>query len=197
MGSFGGVEGGNGGSGGGSGYMGSLLNSMSLMLEEFYRHLSVVAVSSMTGKGITEFFEAVDKKAAEYTRDYKPELERRQKERQAAKSGRREKELGKLMKDMSVSSPSKSTGGFKAARAAQLQDGGTLSDMEDSDIEAEMTSPDDDEDEDEDEKGEKGEDGGLTGRYKKALAEEGGGKAGPSGDDHSFTRYLRASQING
>lgn len=36
--------------GGGSGYMGSLLNSMSLVLDEFYKHLSVVGVSSMTGE---------------------------------------------------------------------------------------------------------------------------------------------------
>jgi GTPase SAR1 family protein len=36
--------------GGGSGYMGSLLNSMSLVLDEFYKHLSVVGVSAMTGE---------------------------------------------------------------------------------------------------------------------------------------------------
>ena len=202
MGSFGGVEGGNGEFGGGSGYMGSLLNSMSLMLEEFYRHLSVVGVSAMTGKGITEFFEAVDEKAAEYTRDYKPELERRQKERQAAKSSRREKELGRLMKDLNVSSSAakSTTGGLKTARAAKLQDGGSLSDMEDSEVEAEMTNPDDDDDDDDDDEDEEdgeAEDGGLTRRYKEALAEEGGRKAGPSNDDHSFTRYLRASQMNG
>jgi len=65
-GSFGGFEGSAGGAGGGSGYMGSLLNSMSLMLEEFYRHLSVVGVSSMTGKGIDDFFRAVSQKAEEF-----------------------------------------------------------------------------------------------------------------------------------
>lgn len=36
--------------GGGSGYMSSLLNSMSLVLDEFYKHLSVVGVSAMTGE---------------------------------------------------------------------------------------------------------------------------------------------------
>lgn len=101
-GSFGGVEGGNGGLGGGSGYMGSLLNSMSLMLEEFYRHLSVVGVSSMTGKGIPEFFEAVNDKAEEFKRDYLPELEKRRAARQSEKQNRREEELGKLMKDMNI-----------------------------------------------------------------------------------------------
>jgi len=94
-GSFGGFEGSSGGAGGGSGYMGSLLNSMSLMLEEFYRHLSVVGVSSMTGKGINEFFDAVAEKAEEYERDYRPELEKRWADREKEKGGRREKELGR------------------------------------------------------------------------------------------------------
>ena len=197
-GSFGGREGGNGGLGGGSGYMGSLLNSMSLMLEEFYRHLSVVGVSSMTGKGVEGFFEAVAEKAKEFERDYKPELEKRQKERASDKERRREKELGKLMKDMNVGEGTrKAEGGLRAAKEAQLKGGSTLSDLEDEmedDAEAEMVEPD--EDEEEDAEGEDGE-GGLSERYKKALAEEGGAKAGPSDGEHSFTRYLRASQMNG
>src|SRR5690606_30300706 len=45
---------------GSGGYMGSLLNSMSLMLDEFYKHLSMVGVSAMTGQGIDEFLEAVE-----------------------------------------------------------------------------------------------------------------------------------------
>ena len=204
-------EGGPGvGGGGGSGYMGSLLNSMSLMLEEFYRHLSVVGVSSMTGKGVPEFFEAVKEKAAEYERDYKPELERRQKERQEEKKGRREKELAQLMKDVNVKGSSstaspgskgKSAGGL---RKAQLQkdkanrQGETLSDLEDEmedDIPAEMVEPDEDEDYD---NTEDAEDGGagtatLTHRYKKALNDEGGGGGGGTGglgDEASFAKYL-------
>ena len=192
-GSFGGMEGGNGPLGGGSGYMGSLLNSMSLMLEEFYRHLSVVGVSSMTGQGIKEFFDAVGEKAKEYERDYKPELERRREERQKDKVNRREKELGKLMKDMNVSSSGgKSSTGLKTAKAAQASQRGTLSDLEDEDAEIEME--DEGEDEDEEEEGEEGAaSDGLTQRYKDALTDEGGSKA----DDHSFTRYLRASNMNG
>ena len=65
--------------------MSSLLNSMSLMLEEFYSHLNVVAVSSMTGKGTDDFFRAVDEKAKEFERDYRPELERRREARQQGK----------------------------------------------------------------------------------------------------------------
>ena len=196
-GSFGGMEGGNGGLGGGSGYMGSLLSSMSLMLEEFYRHLSVVGVSSMTGFGAKEFFDAVAEKATEYERDYKPELERRREQRQTEKEGRREKELGKLMQNMNVHSGSTKTSG--ASKSTTLRkDAHTLSDLEDErddDVEVEMTEPDDD---DTDGGDEEGGDGGLTKRYKNALADEGGsgGRAGPAtNDDHSFTRYLRANQM--
>ncbi len=122
-GSFGGFEGGNGGQAGGSGYMGSLLNSMSLLLEEFYRHLSVVGVSSMTGQGIPEFFDAVNNKAQEFERDYKPELEKRRRERREGKESKREKELGKLMKDMNVSESRRET-------SSERQDLDTVSDMD-------------------------------------------------------------------
>jgi GTPase SAR1 family protein len=169
-GSFGGVEG--GGMGGGSGYMGSLLNSMSLMLEEFYSHLSVVGVSSMTGQGINEFFEAVAEKAQEFERDYKPELERRKRQREEEKKAHREKELGKLMKDMAVS------GEQSTQPKAPTSEMDTLSDMED--------------EEDEEEAGEGDDVDGLTARYKEALEETGGSS---TNDDHSFTRYLRASQM--
>ena len=58
----------------GSGYMGSLLHSMSLVLEEFYNHLSVVGVSSMTGEGVDDFFDAVQKKKEEQSMDTKEAL---------------------------------------------------------------------------------------------------------------------------
>jgi len=98
------------GGGGGSGYMGSLLNSMSLVLEEFYRHLSVVGVSAVTGAGVGEFFEAVEGKRAEFERDYRPELERRRREREREKVGRREEELGRLMRDVHVEAESEGAG---------------------------------------------------------------------------------------
>ncbi|KAL6717921.1 hypothetical protein ACLMJK_004006 [Lecanora helva] len=192
-GNFGGFEGSGGGLGGGSGYMGSLLNSMSLMLEEFYRHLSVVGVSSMTGKGIDEFFEAVGAKAEEFQRDYKPELEKRRQEREEQKKGQREKELGKMMKDMNVSESSKAPGTRRSAKPAQGKFTDTLSELEDeanSEPEAQLVDPDDEDDEDE-------ADDGLEQRYKQALTENESSAAtgATSSDEHSFTRYLRSSQV--
>ncbi|KAL8681161.1 MAG: hypothetical protein Q9186_002693 [Xanthomendoza sp. 1 TL-2023] len=202
-GSFGGVEGAEGGIGGGSGYMGSLLNSMSLMLEEFYRHLSVVGVSSMTGQGVTEFFEAVHEKAEEFERDYRPELERRQQERRKQRESKREKELGKLMKDMNVASGvSKSAKDPTTNRNLNEDTVDTLSDMESDDSvpnaqrdSEEMMDEDENENEDEDEGGSASNGDGLTKRYENALAEDGHSGNGPSTQDHSFTRYLRASSM--
>jgi translation initiation factor IF-2 len=42
------------------------MNSMSLVLDEFYSHLKVVGVSAVTGEGMDEFFQAVDEATVEY-----------------------------------------------------------------------------------------------------------------------------------
>ncbi|EGP91185.1 uncharacterized protein MYCGRDRAFT_98423 [Zymoseptoria tritici IPO323] len=84
----------------GGGYMGPLLNSMSLVLEEFYNQLSVVGVSSMTGDGVDDFFAAVEEKRVEFEKDYKPELIRRRAEAEEQKSQIREQEVNRMMKDM-------------------------------------------------------------------------------------------------
>jgi GTPase SAR1 family protein len=173
-GSFGGLEGSASGMGGGSGYMGSLLNSMSLMLEEFYSHLSVVGVSAMTGAGMKEFFEAIDEKAQEFERDYRPELERRKKQRAEKEEESRQKELGKLMKDMAVSGEGGPTVTNKPPVPNDDMD--TLSDLED----------EDDEDETVDDENKEGE-AGLEDRYKQALAAS--GQADP--EDVSWARYIR------
>ena len=175
VGVFGG-EGAAGPIGGGSGYMGSFLNSMSLMLEEFYRHLSVVGVSSMTGAGVDEFFEAVEEKRKEFERDYKPELERKRKEREEEKEKQREIELGKLLKDMNVSSTSK-------AESSKKDEAETVSEAED----------DDDSDDDYGDVGPSSgrDDAGLSQRYKQALDESGNTI---SAEEQSFVRYLRQSQ---
>ncbi|KAJ5217285.1 hypothetical protein N7468_010293 [Penicillium chermesinum] len=185
-GAFGG-EGSVGGFGAGSGYMGSLLNSMSLMLEEFYRHLNVIGVSSMTGDGIDEFFEAVETKKQEFERDYKPELERKKKEREESKDSQREIELGKLMKDMHVSG--------SARRGPEGPE--TVSEAEDDEDDIIKRGLADGEDDSEEEYGadpDDGDDEGLSARYKQALS--GSSSQGPATEaDNSFMRYLRANQM--
>jgi hypothetical protein len=83
-------------------YMNSLMNSMSLVLDEFYKHLKAVGVSSMTGDGIKEFFDAVDASQEEYEREYLPELERARAQRERSLQAIKEDSMDRLMKDLAV-----------------------------------------------------------------------------------------------
>lgn len=162
---FGGVE----GEGGGSGYMSSLLHSMSLMLDEFYAHLSFVGVSAMTGQGVDEFFEAVKEKADEFNRDYLPELERRRDQREDQKKKQREKELDKMMKGMSMDAP------HPQGVIPPSQD-----DDDDDDVESDGEDVDDYPDDDEMDRE------GLQARYQAAMDS----KQDSVGADASFAKYL-------
>ena len=170
----------------GGGYMGPLLNSMSLVLEEFYNHLSVVGVSSMTGDGIDDFFEAVETKRQEFETDYKPELERRRQEAEEQKGQIREQEVSRMMNDMSVSSKAKGTGKY-----AKKEEPETVSDMEDMEDEDEddhgLVDPDG-RDEEEEEINKAFEEG-VKARYEAALRE-----SGPAAAASSAAEYIRQSQ---
>ncbi|KAI0925389.1 hypothetical protein AcV7_005646 [Taiwanofungus camphoratus] len=83
-------------------YMNSLMNSMSLVLDEFYKHLTAVGVSSMTGAGIKEFFEAVEASRTEYATEYLPELERARAAREKSLQAAKEDSMNRLMKDLAV-----------------------------------------------------------------------------------------------
>ncbi|RHZ88484.1 hypothetical protein Glove_22g229 [Diversispora epigaea] len=87
-------------------YMSNLMNSMCMVLEEFYNNLKVVGVSAVTGEGIDEFFVAVDEAVKEYEEIYKPELERLIQEKARKKEDEKHAQLDKLMKDLEVSDSS-------------------------------------------------------------------------------------------
>lgn len=94
----------------GSGYMASLVNSMSLMLEEFYSTLDVVGVSSYTGEGFDEFLDTVDKKVDEYNEFYQQERERVIKEKKDREKLEKDKQLSHLMKDLGIKDDKKEKG---------------------------------------------------------------------------------------
>ncbi|KAK0289330.1 hypothetical protein LTR35_002526 [Friedmanniomyces endolithicus] len=176
---------------GGGGYMGSLLNSMSLVLEEFYNALSVVGVSAMTGEGVEGFFEAVEGKRGEFEREYKPELERRRGEAEKQKGEVRELEARRMMRDMSVSSKAKGTGKYAGAGGGgrpKREEPETVSDAEamseDEEDEGGLEDPDEEE-MDEDAMFEEG----LKARYEAALREQ----QGPAASVKS-AEYIRKSQ---
>jgi len=67
-------------------YMGNFTQSMSLMIGEFYKHFPCVGVSSITGDGMDQFFEALEKAAIEYESGYKVDLEQRKAEKKSKRS---------------------------------------------------------------------------------------------------------------
>jgi hypothetical protein len=144
------------------------------MLEEFYAHLNVVGVSSMTGQGIDEFFEAVQQKAEEFKRDYQPELERRRNEREENKRKAREREVEKMMKGMALGGEPGSTPSI-----GDVKDGAE-------EIEPYSEGDDDDEDEDDDENDREG----LQARYEAAMQAEGEPTLTA---DASFAKYLHTA----
>ncbi|KAG1892980.1 uncharacterized protein F5891DRAFT_1166508 [Suillus fuscotomentosus] len=73
-------------------YACSLMNSVSLVLDEFYKHLKAVSVSSTTGAGIKEFS----------MREYLPELERARVARENSLQDIKEDSINRLMKDLAV-----------------------------------------------------------------------------------------------
>lgn len=122
----------NGEDGGSSGYMGSLINSMSLMLEEFYSQLDIASCSAMTGDGFDEFMDAVDKKVDEYHEFYEAEREAILKKKEEDEKKRKAGSLNKLMKDMDLK------------EKGSVGDSEVLSDFEEDDNNGEV-EPDDEE----------------------------------------------------
>ncbi|GAA5990595.1 hypothetical protein JCM5350_001048 [Sporobolomyces pararoseus] len=86
----------------GPAYMDSLMNSMSLVLDEFYKHLRAVGVSAMTGEGMEELFEAVKEAREEYEQDYKPQLEKVVQERENKKNREKDESINKMLNDMNL-----------------------------------------------------------------------------------------------
>lgn len=86
-----------------SGFYGSLTRSLSLMLDEFYRDLNHVGVSSATGDGVVtgEFWEAVKKSAKEFEAGYVEELKNRMEELEVKKKVKMRHGLSKFKRDLS------------------------------------------------------------------------------------------------
>ncbi|KAH8926926.1 hypothetical protein BT69DRAFT_1258813 [Atractiella rhizophila] len=122
----------------GSNYMDDLMNSMSLVLDEFYKNLRAVGVSAMTGEGIQDFFDAVEECRKEYETDYRAEIQKRKEEKEKNLETLKKEQLSRLMEDMKVSS----------APAGGNVPGGTSKAADESKYEG-ILLPDDEEDEDE------------------------------------------------
>jgi hypothetical protein len=104
-------------------YMNSLMNSMSLVLDEFYKNLKTVGVSSATGDGFKQFLEAVEGSREEYEkyvvcllrhfgyisfapREYLPDLlkarEQREKTLKRAQEEAKADSMTRVMRDLEI-----------------------------------------------------------------------------------------------
>ncbi|PPQ77834.1 hypothetical protein CVT25_015328 [Psilocybe cyanescens] len=83
-------------------YMNSLMNSMSLVLDEFYKNLKAVGVSSVTGDGFKEFLEAVAGSREEYEKDYLPELEEARAQREKILQDAKDDSMTRVLKDLAI-----------------------------------------------------------------------------------------------
>lgn len=137
---------GDGGEGGS--YMNSLMNSMALVLDEFYQNIRAVGVSSTTGEGMTDLVGALNAAREEYEAEYKPELERIRNMKKAKEEGRKKAEVAKMMKDLRVSHsttkkpPTQQQGSSSSSRrtAAEVDDD---DDVEDPRVTAMLTTQQD------------------------------------------------------
>ncbi|KAJ2795766.1 hypothetical protein H4R21_004980 [Coemansia helicoidea] len=83
-------------------FMNSLMNSMCLVLDEFYTKLRTVGVSAMTGQGMPELFEKIDGAVAEYYDEFLPALERQIQHKRDSERAQKDDQLRRLMNDLTV-----------------------------------------------------------------------------------------------
>ena len=85
------------------------MNSMVLLLEEFYSLLNVVGVSAVTGAGMEEFFIKINEAVENYEKEYKPWLMECIKEKDDLKEAEKRESLAKILRDLNLDQAS-STG---------------------------------------------------------------------------------------
>ncbi|KAI9142837.1 hypothetical protein BKA69DRAFT_1123622 [Paraphysoderma sedebokerense] len=104
-------------------YMNSLVQSMSLVLEEFYENFEVCGVSAVTGQGFDEFLQKVEKGREEYEREYLPTLNALIESRQNKESKRQQENLQTLMKDLDLNDESEPKSTENLAKEEESDDG--------------------------------------------------------------------------
>jgi len=103
-------------------YAGSLSQSMSLVLEEFYKAITSVGVSAVTGDGMDDLFAAIGKGADEYSAVYRPNLEALAAKKNEREAKAQRKKLDRLRKQMAASGGLDEKGAKKAAKEEEEEE---------------------------------------------------------------------------
>jgi GPN-loop GTPase len=86
-----------------SSYLLSLIQSMGLVLEEFYNALKVVSVSAETGEGMDELLEAIDKAVVEFYKDNPSRITKTDLESSNPEEEKRKKvDIDRILRDLSL-----------------------------------------------------------------------------------------------
>ncbi|KAL0478757.1 GPN-loop GTPase [Acrasis kona] len=80
-------------------YSSTLANSLSLSLDEFYRTISCVGVSAVTGEGINEFLSKIQLASQEYNEEYLAELSARKEKVEQIRREKQEDDLRRVEQD--------------------------------------------------------------------------------------------------
>eukprot|EP01130_Rhizamoeba_saxonica_P012473 TRINITY_DN5261_c0_g1_i1.p1 TRINITY_DN5261_c0_g1~~TRINITY_DN5261_c0_g1_i1.p1 ORF type:complete len:324 (-),score=83.56 TRINITY_DN5261_c0_g1_i1:166-1032(-) len=83
-------------------YMSNFTQSMGFMLEEFYKNLTCVGVSSVTGEGIDDLLNAMKDSVEEYKSGYKADLEEMIAEKERKEEERKLEDLARYRRDRDV-----------------------------------------------------------------------------------------------
>lgn len=83
-------------------YAGSLSSSMGLVLDEFYRNITAVGVSAVTGEGIDELFEKIQLAAEEYHREFRPMLKAKAQQKLKREQKAQERKLKQMRQQMAA-----------------------------------------------------------------------------------------------
>ncbi len=100
------------------GYAGSLSSSMALVLEEFYRNITAVAVSAVTGEGMDELLEKIRLSGEEYHRDFRPMLESKARLKTEREEKAQQRKLKLMRQQMAAAQGGGEVGGSAGLGAA-------------------------------------------------------------------------------
>ena len=91
---------------------------MGLVLDEFYRNITAVAVSAVTGEGMDELFEKIDVAAQEYHEQFRPMLEAKAQQKNEREEKMQQRKLKHMRKQMAAAAGGGEVGGTVGLGAA-------------------------------------------------------------------------------